>query len=245
MIDFHCHVLPGLDDGPETMEESLQLCRAAALDGVGTIVATPHDRNGLFHNSPAKILEAVQGLRARLEQERIDLIILPGAELYADPILPQLIKKDLAMTANNQGRAALVEFPSRFMAEHAMRLVKACFEAGIVPVLAHPERCASFGSVETLKKMTEAGALLQVTALSLTGGFGKDIMAFTEGLIKEGLVHLVASDAHWLPQRPPILSAAMTKAGQLIGPDKARRLFFDNPANLLGQLAPSGASLAS
>ncbi len=240
MIDLHCHILPGLDDGPRTDEEALEMCRMAWQDGVRQVVAMPHTLNGVYYNEGQTILEAVEALNRMLRGRGLGLEILPGSDVRVDPDLKALLRDGRVMSINNTGRAVMLELPDYFPPGPMARFFQALLGEGIMPVVSHPERCAQFRDRGLLREMVELGAVTQVTAMSLTGEFSREIQAVARSFLEEGLVHVIASDAHSAHHRPPVLSRAVAAASEVVGEEAARALVTDNPRAIINGLRPGG-----
>jgi protein-tyrosine phosphatase len=240
--DLHCHILPGVDDGPPTMDESLRLAVAQVRDGVQRVVATPH--HGQRMRVEAEVMHAgVAALNAELRRHEIPLEVLPGSEV-AMARLPDLTAMDLAELALGGGRWILLEAPTagQFPVEAAVRQVRSM---GFEVLLAHPERCAVFSrDLGLLEACLGAGARASVTASSLTGVFGRQTRRIAHEMVSAGLVHNVASDAHDVVRRVPDLCAATREAGFS---SKRRHAWYEAfPAEVLGPGAavapePAGA----
>ncbi|MEO8688657.1 MAG: CpsB/CapC family capsule biosynthesis tyrosine phosphatase [Solirubrobacteraceae bacterium] len=206
MIDLHSHILPGLDDGPATMEGSLELARAAVGTGTRTILATPHI-NADASIDPPRIAAALVELRAALAQAEIPLEVLPGGEI-AIWRLVDLDDDTLRALALGGGPYLLVESPLAPVIGDFEPMVLDLHGRGHRVLLAHPERCPAFQrDPSRLKALVGAGALVQLTAGAMTGGFGSTVRRFTIAILGEGLAHVVASDAHDAVRRPPGLQA--------------------------------------
>lgn len=232
MIDIHNHILPGLDDGAADWDEALRLCEIASLDGIKGLVATPHIRDGLYPNSRVEIMDKLQELRIRLA-ERIDIRIYSGAEVHISMDLPEKIKRGEIPCINEEGYL-LLELPERLLPPRIDDLIFDLKLAGITPIIAHPERCGWAGSdFDSLKRFIEHGALVQVTAMSLTGGFGRGVRRITEKLLKLGLVDVIASDSHSPVHRPPHLSTALKAATKIVGDERAEKLVKENPQRIV------------
>jgi len=212
MIDLHCHLLPGLDDGPATVSEALALARAAVAAGTRTMVATPHIDH--FHGvAPEEIPVAVAALSVRLGHEGIPLDVRGGGEI-ALTRLGDLREAELDILRLGGGPYVLLEAPLSMAAGDFDRIFLHEISAGRRRVLlAHPERCPAFQQdPDRLRRLVDAGALVQITAESMTGGFGRLVRTFALDLLREGLVHDVASDAHDTQRRPPDLLRAFAAA---------------------------------
>ena len=234
MIDLHAHVLPGVDDGAEDFETAVALCRLAAEDGCEALAATPHQRHQSWWNTDAGRL---QDLRDRLQRAigpRPRL--LSGGEIRIGPgLLADLDRPDRAGLQPLAGsRYLLLEF-ARFQPHPApTELVHELVVAGWRPILAHPEMIAFLSAdLELMHRLEAAGALFQLTAMSLTGEFGGRIRRRAREMVRAGLAHFVASDCHSIDRRPPGLSAARRELGRLVGSRSADRLVRDNPLAVL------------
>jgi protein-tyrosine phosphatase len=211
VIDLHCHVLPGIDDGPRTLEGSLELARAASAAGIDTLVATPHVSSH-YPNDAATIARAREQLVERLGEERIALTVLAGAEIAITHV-PEIDAGQLSLMGLGGGPWLLVEPPFALVAPGLERMLVDLRRRGHRIVLAHPERCPVFQRDHgLLESLVEAGMLVSITAGSLTGSFGGDVRRYALELVHRGLVHNVTSDAHDLRKRPPGLSEALAQA---------------------------------
>lgn len=236
MIDIHCHLLPGIDDGSSTLEESLQMARMAVADGITHAVLTPHLNPGRWDNSAANIAAATQALRAALAAEAIPLSLGFAAEVrISDQIFQQLDNGDIPFLGELDGdRVILLEFPHDHIIPGTPNLIAWLVRNGIRPVIAHPERNREFMQTpDKLLPMIDQGSLVQITACSLTGRFGAATTAVAEYYIRKGLASFVASDAHNTSTRPPLISAACQIIDKLVGPREAIRLTQEMPEKLL------------
>lgn len=212
MIDLHSHVLPGIDDGPETIEGSLALARAAASAGTQTLLATPHV-SWRYPNDAGTIAPLVDDLNIRLAAEGTPLQILPGAEI-AMTRAGEIEPEELARLRLGGGPWLLIECPFTPVATGMDALVLDLQRRGHRVLLAHPERCPAFHrNRNALEAMVRGGALTSITAGSLVGRFGGEVKRFALELIREELVHNVASDAHDATRRRPGMAAELSEAG--------------------------------
>ncbi len=230
MVDLHCHVLPALDDGSESLEQSLEFCRVALEDGVATLVATPHQKQGQYENSPETIRQKVTELRDALREAAIGVKIVEGAEVHHTVDLPILLREGKVSTLGDTGRYLLLELPFQQM---PLRVEETVFQlklSGVTTVLAHPERIHYFTSgMERLEKLVRLGCLTQLTGAALLGGFGEKARDFSRRLLERGLVHIISSDAHDTVYRPPVLSRARDAAAELVGPERAAAMVSEVP----------------
>lgn len=213
MIDLHCHVLPGIDDGPQTMEDTFRLARTAVESGITTIVATPHVSWDWPENDSATIRAKVDEVNAALQAEGIPLDVLPGAEV-ALTRASELPDEELVALRLGGGPYLLVECPMSPATAGYEQVLLSLRARGHRIVLAHPERIPAFLlKPETLERFIFDGMLGQVTAGSFTGQFGKDPQKFAFTMVERGWAHNVASDAHSSRRRPPSIAAQLTEAG--------------------------------
>ncbi|WP_332695138.1 tyrosine-protein phosphatase [Halalkalibacter lacteus] len=203
MIDIHCHILPGVDDGPSTLAESLELARLAESEGITKIIATPHHQHPMFENSGPSILRKVEELNEAFEQANINLTVIPSQEIRIHGEVIQNMELGDVLPLTPQSSYLLVEFPSNGIPHYTTRLFYDLQMKGYTPIIAHPERNKVFvEKPDLLYDMVKTGVLTQVTASSLTGHLGKKVKKFTEQLIDANLTHFIASDAHNLNERP-------------------------------------------
>lgn len=234
MIDIHCHILPGIDDGPATIDESLEMCRMAASDGIKTIVATPHFNPHVYETSSAKVFELIDALSVKVKEKGIDVTILPGADVAVTPELQAYLKKEEYLTINRTGRYMLVEFSHISIPPNWEKFLLNLLNSGVAPIITHPERNGWFlNHRDALRSVVKKGVMAQITAMSITGGFGEDIQEFSLYLLKHNLAHIIATDAHSATYRPPLLSDAVRIASDVIGEVKAMGMVTSTPASVI------------
>ncbi|WP_227938618.1 tyrosine-protein phosphatase [Alkalihalobacillus deserti] len=203
MIDIHCHILPGVDDGPKTLAESLELARQAEAEGITTIIATPHHQHPSFENSGPSVLRQVEEFNQALQEADINIHVNPSQEIRLHGEMIQHIDLGDVLPMTPESSYLLIEFPTNSIPRYATRLFYDLQLKGYTPIIAHPERNKVFAErPEVLYEMVANGALTQVTTSSLTGHLGKNVKKFTELLIEANLTHFLASDAHNLGERP-------------------------------------------
>lgn len=247
MIDIHCHLLPGLDDGPATLDEALALAGALVADGITHVVATPHVFPGRFDNRRSGIGPAAQALQQALAQAGLPLQLRWAGEVRLAPeALDLLGAQELPWLGDAAGlRTLLLEMPDNQVPLGALAFVGALQRQGITPVLAHPERNRGvMESLQRLRPFVEAGCKVQVTAGSLVGQFGAKAQATAEALLEQGWVHALASDAHNLRGRVPRMGAARQWLAEQAGADFAHELTVRGPARLCGwaEALPAGTA---
>lgn len=234
MIDLHSHMLPGVDDGAPDLEAALAMARAAVQDGITEVCCTPHYIPQLYENDRRTVLDAVTALRRFLAENGMPLTLHAGCEIRLHASMPQALRQNKLLTLGDAGRYVLVELPPHAL---PLRLEDFFWELrrfGFTPVLAHPERHPFLGRHPGLLfKWVRAGALVQITAGSLLGHFGKQVREGTLRLLEHRLVHVIASDAHHAKERAPALSLALDEAAKRLGKDAARDLVLTVPRCIL------------
>ncbi len=235
MIDLHCHLLPGIDDGAQTMDDALQLCRHAVASGIRKAVATPHIQPGVYDNTQQSIGAAFYLLKRALLRESIPLELSWAAEVRIGPEL-------LDMAAANQipmlGRYAeadlmLMELPHGNIPPGSDKLVEWLRARGIVVMIAHPERNkAVIRDLSRIQPFVELGCPLQVTAGSVSGQFGPQVQRRAIEILEQGWATVLASDAHNLRYRPPELEAGRRAAAEVVGEEASWALVRDHPAKI-------------
>lgn len=196
MIDIHCHILPGVDDGAQTEEDSIIMAKDAVAQGIDTIITTPHHRNGTYDNERDSIIRNVAILNELFENEAIPLTILAGQETRIHGEMIEEINNGIIQPLHDT-KYLFVEFPSDSVPRYAQQMLFDIQVAGYKPIIVHPERNREL--IQNPAKMYEfvrKGALTQITAASLIGKFGKNIQRFSNQLIAANLTHFIASDAH-------------------------------------------------
>ena len=227
MIDIHSHILPDLDDGARTLEESIEMARIAVEDGITHMVATPHAFNGLSQNpDPEELSRRVDALQAAVGKQ---LEILPGNEVHFTHDFLNKAKVGRVLTLNRQNYM-LVEFPTMDVPLGSESVLRRLQANGVTPILAHPERNLQIQRQPSLvESLIRSGVLMQVTAMSVTGRFGHAALDCVMTLLRHNCVHFIATDAHRTKSRPAILSEARNAAAAVIGTEGARKLVEENP----------------
>ena len=239
LVDLHFHLLPGVDDGPGDLEESLELARAALDCGTGTVVATPHVRPDLGTTDVREIAERVREMRSALATAGIPLVVECGGELGHEMVF-DLTPDELDLLAQGPAGARwlLVETPFHGIGGDFHAATARLRALGFGVLVAHPERSAdaAIGDATGLRRELAAGSQAQLNALSLTGGHGEDARRAAWELLHQGLIDVVASDAHG-PSRPPALRMARETLldGGGLAPAVAHALVATAPRELLAR----------
>lgn len=229
MIDIHSHILPEVDDGAKSLEESLEMCRLSAEDGIKVIVATPHAHDSVHTtHDPGFLQLKVDELNRHL---RGSPKVVLGCELrFTHDLVRNILTSKTAPTIAG-GPYALVEFPHAMVPPGSHRLLFELMNNQITPIIAHPERNQMMmNEPEVFYHMVEMGALGQVDSGSFTGQFGKRVRDAAQLMLENGLLHFIASDCHNTRNRLPGLSTAVTEVTEMVGPEYARAMVDDNPA---------------
>lgn len=234
MIDLHCHILPGLDDGASSWREALDMARAAAADGIEGIVCTPHWMPGVFENMRDNVLRVLSEFKKKLAENEVDIEIYPGSELRLDLRLGRLLEAGKLLTLNDGRCYALIELPESQIPETLDDFFWELKSRGFNVILGHPERNI-FLHKDPMRffHWVQRGVLVQITAASLLGHFGKTVREFSVLLLEHNLVHVIATDAHGLHVRSPNLSEAVAVTAEIIGEENAARMVIDNPRQII------------
>lgn len=238
MLDLHCHLLPGIDDGAIDLAMSLEMARIAAADGIRTIACTPHIYPGMYENTAPGIRTAIAALQAELDAQGIPLRLVEGADTHLDTDLLGGIRAGRIPTLAGS-RYLLLEPPHHVAPPRFEDSVFQLILGGIVPVITHPERLSWIEhQYDTFKTLVKGGTWMQITAGSLTGRFGRRPRYWAERMLDDGLVHLLATDAHHPFRRPPLLAEARDAAAQRMGDGEAVHLVSTRPQGIVDDIAP-------
>ncbi|MER3447687.1 MAG: tyrosine protein phosphatase [Candidatus Dadabacteria bacterium] len=225
MIDIHCHLIPNLDDGPNSWEESLEMARIALRDGIRVAIATPHWIQGTkWEPNPDAIKKKVDELNKKLRENEISLNVLPGMEVGISENLPRLVSSGEVLTLGGS-RYLLVETPFVSIPHGIEEIIFNLKVIGVYTVLAHPERNQEIQKdPKRILELTGAGAFIQVTSGSFCGNFGEKAKRCAIQFAKDGAIDAVASDAHSIEKRPPIITDGLRVLEELIGKDQTEEL---------------------
>lgn len=235
MIDLHNHLLPGIDDGAPDLDTALQLAEIAVADGTTHLVCTPHIHPGRYENTPETINQALAIFQKGLLEHNIPLQVAAAAEVrFGMELMIGVKSKSIPFLGQWQGKdVLLLEFPHGEIPFGAERLTSWLLQHKVIPMIAHPERNKGLmREPGKLKPFIEQGCLLQVTAGSVAGHFGEVAQDLAIELLEKNWVTILASDAHNVEHRPPILTAGLAVATEVLGADAAQRLVKDNPWQL-------------
>ncbi|MEW6186680.1 MAG: CpsB/CapC family capsule biosynthesis tyrosine phosphatase [Thermodesulfobacteriota bacterium] len=246
MIDIHCHIIPGVDDGPKDLTQALTMARLAVADGIRVIVATPHSLNGVYANHRRDILEKGRILKEAFQESNIPLILFFGADVHFDPDLLSKIEAGEVLPIND-GKYILLEIPGQSIPQVVKEVLFDLRVKGSFPILTHLERNLMVQkNPELVGEWVEHGAVIQITAQSLTGDFGGRAYRCACRLLEKGWVDVIASDGHSTRRRPPVLSQGVRKAAEIVGREQAWRMVTHTPELILrSQALPDKSPSAS
>lgn len=234
--DVHCHLLPGVDDGCETWEESAACLDQAAAEGVSRILVTPHIRPGKYPNTPAALREAFASWKRKAAGRGLKLAL--GSEVFFNHSLPAEWEAGNLVPCGEGGRYLLVELPMTSRPRGVADVFYRLRLLGAQPVLAHPERYIwAQRDPRRVSDLAESGIPLQVTTHSLAGTFGPHVERAAWLMLEEGWITLAASDAHRPNARPPLFREAVRRLARRFGKTAAKALCVDNPRRLFEGLS--------
>ncbi|HVW01954.1 MAG TPA: CpsB/CapC family capsule biosynthesis tyrosine phosphatase [Planctomycetaceae bacterium] len=229
-VDIHCHLVPGIDDGSQNWEDTRAMAEMAARDGIRTIVVTPHQLGNFGCNTGDIIRARTAELQEFLKAQKIPLRVLPGGDVRIEPGMVRKIQEGSVMSLGDHRKHVLLELPHE-MYVPLDKLLQELAAARMVGILSHPERNEGIlRTPQVLAPLVDKGCLMQVTAGSLMGAFGPNLVKFTEDLILQGLVHFVSTDAHSPKSRRPLLRRAFDRVAELTDVATATDLCCRNPA---------------
>lgn len=238
MIDLHCHMLPGIDDGPEALEESLAMARMAVADGIEITACTPHIFPGLYNNASENIEEAIGTMRMHLQEAGIPLTLVSGADVQLALNMAADLKSGQIPTLN-RSRYFLFEPPHHVAPTRMMDVIEGLMADGYVPIVTHPERLTWIETgYQLVRDAFEKGAWIQLTAGAVTGSFGARVQFWSERMLDEGLVHILATDAHSVRRRRPVLSEAREAVARRLGEQAATDMVVTRPRGVLDDASP-------
>lgn len=233
IIDIHTHILPGVDDGAQAMPEALQMIRDAYADGTRALILTPHYRGKFRENTPPWLREMLDVLRSTVADAGIDMGLYLGSEVHYQSDVIALVSEGKVLTMAGSDYL-LLEFPFAASPSQVRAGLNAAISGGYTPILAHVERYDCFRKQPALaEEMHELGGLIQLNASGVMGGQGYFVKRYCAGLLKKGLVHFIASDAHDTRRRPPLLMACRRQVAKHYGEDYAEALFWENPQKVI------------
>lgn len=230
LVDIHCHLIPGIDDGAKSWDETLAMARMAVDDGIETIVVTPHQLGNFSHNRGPQIREKTAELQRVLDEHEIPLTVLPGADVRIEPEMVALLCRGEVLSLADRRKHVLLELPHElyFPLEGVLDQLHA---HNMVGILSHPERNQGLlKDPRLIEPLVDRGCLMQVTAGSLMGTFGPPAQQFAEWMIQRRLVHFLSTDAHGPKSRRPLMQRAFWQVAELADEPFALDICCRNPA---------------
>lgn len=237
MIDLHCHLLPGIDDGAVDLDMALEMARMAAGDGIHTVACTPHIYPGMYENTADGIRAAIVAFQAELDARGIALRLVEGADVHLDLNLVDSIRAGRVPTIAGS-RYLLLEPPHHVAPPRFEQSVFQLVAAGYVPVITHPERLSWIEDhYAVFQRLVKGGSWMQITAGSVTGRFGQRPRYWADRMLDERLVHILATDAHHPRLRPPLLAEGRDAAAKRVGEEEACHMVVTRPQGIVDNTA--------
>ena len=238
MIDLHCHMLPSIDDGAADLEVALEMARLAVADGITVTACTPHIMPGVYGNTGPQIRAAIGDFSLALDKAGIKLRLVPGADVHLATDLVAGLRNGQVLTLNDS-RYFLFEPPHHVMPPRLEHAVFDIMTAGYQPVLTHPERLTWIEDhYDVMERLAHAGVWMQITCGSVTGRFGRRPQYWADRMIEEGLVHILATDAHNLRNRSPSMAKSRDMVAERLGEEEALNMVLVRPQGILDNVDP-------
>jgi protein-tyrosine phosphatase len=229
-VDIHCHLIPRVDDGSQSWEQSLAMATMAMADGIETIVVTPHQLGNFSHNSGPAIRRCTAELQRFLVEHGVSIRVLPGADVRIEPGMVSKLQTGEVLTLADHCKHVLLELPHELYFP-LDELLDSLLRAGTIGILSHPERNQGLlKQPHLVELLVDRGCLMQVTCGSLTGTFGTASQEMAEWMLDMGLAHFLATDAHGHNARRPLMRHAFQRAAAIVGEQIAVDLCCRNPA---------------
>jgi protein-tyrosine phosphatase len=232
MIDLHCHLLPGIDDGPKNQQDSLELAQIASVNGITHAVVTPHIISGRYENTLNSIAAAFSAFSRLIKQKNIPLQVGFAAEVRIDPVIKKMVETNsVPFLGEVDGfNIILLEFPHETLPPGSIEMVEWLLKRNIRPMIAHPERNqAVIRKIGNIEPFVKTGCLLQITSGSLSGVFGNGPVKTAKKLLKNGWVNVIASDAHNKLKRKPEIEPGRKIAEKIVGEKESWAMVRERP----------------
>jgi protein-tyrosine phosphatase len=241
MIDLHSHILPSVDDGASSLEIALDMAQMAVEDGIEVMACTPHFMPGMYDNTSDDVRKRVESLNSELINRDINLALVTGSDAHIRPDFLSCLRSGEILTLHDS-RYVLFEPPHNVMPQRLEDLLFNISVSGFTPILTHPERLKWIEqNYPVMQKLAASGIWMQITSGSLTGRFGKRPQYWAQRMLAEGLVSILATDAHNTRSRPPLLSEGREVAKAELGAEEAYNLVVGRPLCVLENQSPESA----
>lgn len=225
MIDIHTHLIPNVDDGADSIEETLLLAQAAVNEGIEHVILTPHHNIQWVSNEKDKVLKLTKEVEQAIQEAEIPLTVSPGQEIRMNEEFSRELFADNYLSLDGNGKYYLVEFSWQTFPPFAKDYLQQMLDADIIPVIAHPERQRPFiDDPSILRELIEMGCISQITATSIVGGYSEEIRQTAHQMMDENLIHVIASDAHDTVVRPYNLQSALAVLNKEYGEEYSKYL---------------------
>ncbi len=232
MIDIHTHLIPNVDDGSDSIEETLKLAQAAIDEGIRHVILTPHHNRYWVTNEKDKVLKLTKKVEKAITEADIPLTVSPGQEIRMNEEFTSELFAGNYLSLDSKGKYYLVEFSWDVFPDFAVDYLQQMLDAEIIPVIAHPERQQPFiENPKILRKLVNMGCLSQITATSIVGGYTEEIRQTAHQMMEENLIHVIASDAHDTVVRPYNLKRALETISKKYNEEYSRYL-IQNAENI-------------
>lgn len=230
--DIHTHILPGIDDGPDTIEQSLEMVSKEFKEGVNNIILTPHFKGRQWRTKVKELQERKEMLLEKLEDMNIDIRLTLGNEIFYTESTVDELKKEYALTLGNT-KYVLVEFDINDSFERIEEAIQNLVYAGYLPIIAHFERYAAlFNEEERVRELVEMGAYIQMNIYHLLGGPFNFKTKFCRKMCQKELVHFFASDCHNMKDRSPVMQTVLDKTQKKLDSKWLEKVLYENPEKL-------------
>jgi protein-tyrosine phosphatase len=236
MIDLHSHILPGIDDGAGSLDIAIEMAKMAVADGIEVMACTPHFMPGMYDNTSGDVRRRVAELNSELMDRDIELALVVGSDAHMRPDFLSCLRSGDILTLHDS-QYVLFEPPHNIMPQRLEDLLFNISVSGYTPVLTHPERLKWIEhSYPVMQQLAKSGIWMQITSGSLTGRFGKRPQYWAQKMLAEGLVSILATDAHNTRSRPPLLAEGYEIAKSELGREQALHLVSTRPECVLENL---------
>jgi protein-tyrosine phosphatase len=233
IVDMHCHLLAGLDDGPKMQAEAIEMCRMLAEQGVGSVLSLAHQNEYYPDVTASRIRQGVLTLKKELQTEHVPISAFAGSEIMVHPDLLSAVDQNRFLTIADLGRYVLIEFPHGLFVD-LREIVSGLMQRRIRPILAHPEQSPELlFSEHTAEELVQLGCLFQLSTGNATMPQDRRMAGAIKSWVRRGFVHVIGSDGHSPSRRPPLLAEASRVIADWAGSAAADRICGINAMTIL------------